>query len=610
MIGRAGPYQLLRLMATGGMAEVFLARRARRRGRFDKLVAVKLMRAEQAADARLRAMFEAEASLGARLQHPNLVAVVDAGTHRGRPFLVMERVDGRDLRDVLERARQRGVRVPAEVALAIVAAVAGGLHHAHELADEHGRSLGVVHRDVSADNVLVGFDGGVRLADFGIAKGPPELPATEAGVVKGKRGAMSPEQCAGQSVDRRSDVFSLGLLLYELTTGLSPFPDESEAGVVRALLETGIPAPGTRVPGYPAPLEAIVVRALARAPAARFATARELQVELENLAAASGTPLSMVDVAAFMESLYPAGERAPAWRPAPAPARARGAVALAALAGVALLAVVTVGVRTAPRAPVVAACAGGAARFVWPETRACYTRHDEALTWDAAAGACAREGGHLVTYQNGYEHLAVYDHLLAGASGWYWIGLRRGPDGAFGWQTVDAGPGSLAWGPGEPGAGACAQQSASPQVAQFDRRGPWRAFACDTAARFVCETPAAEVRPASGHVYRLLGHPRAFDDAQAACAALGGHLATPTDADEDAFVRMRFPGRRWLGARVTGADVSWITGERSSHRAFAVGEPDGKPPERRPFCLALDTDGSWHDRPCADRYPAICESDR
>jgi cysteine-rich repeat protein len=647
MRGRIGRYTILRRVAQGGMAEIYLARLRGHKG-FRKRVALKMMLPAQDRDDRLVRMFEDEARLGALLSHPNIVPVLDIGAAGGRPFFTMEYVNGPDLRRMVERAHARTVEIPLEVAVAIMLGVAAGLHHAHERTDEQGRPMGIVHRDVSASNVLVGFDGQIKLIDFGVAKAASNQAGTAAGFVKGKRGAMSPEQCAGETLDRRSDIFSAGLLLYELTTGLSPFPDDSEYGIVHTLVETGVPAPSTRKPGYPPALEAIVMRALARSREDRFATARELQVELETFAAALGLPISPLEVAAFLETLFTPEER----RDAAATAEAERSVAVVrdhwpvilgaglvvAAAGVWGLAgrggalsseggprcgdgIVRAGVEDCDDGNAVDGdacpatcrrCDGGAARMVRPETGVCYTRHDEPRSWDEAARVCAAHDAHLMSYTTGYEYLAVFDQLLRGTSARYWLGFRRRPARGFEWQSGEAGsPNALNWADGEPApaGGDCALQSTSEEIGRTDKRGPWMAAPCDAKAAFLCKSPPWQVRRETGHAYRLLGQPLPWAEARDACVRARGHLATIDDATEDNFVKTQFPGARWLGAAVTGDTVAWVTGEATHFRDFADGEPDGKPPEGRPFCLAIDSDSHWHDRPCASLYPSVCEID-
>jgi serine/threonine-protein kinase len=182
--------------------------------------------------------------------------------------------------------------------------VAAGLHHAHEKTDRAGTPLGIVHRDVSPSNVLVSFDGGVKVVDFGIAKAAAYGTRTRTGTTKGKVSCMSPEQCRGEAVDRRSDLFALGVLLYELTTGVRPFQGDSEYAIIRKIVDEDAAPPSRHRGDYPPRLEAIVLRALRRDPDQRYATAQELQVDLETFAQEQGWAVSSVELARFMSDLF------------------------------------------------------------------------------------------------------------------------------------------------------------------------------------------------------------------------------------------------------------------------------------------------------------------
>jgi serine/threonine protein kinase len=215
---RLGRYQLIKRLAIGGMAEIFLARVVGLEG-FEKRVVLKSILAQHATDEEWVQMFLEEARLAATLQHPNIAQVFDVGRDRNVHFFTMEYVRGADVRRIMKAAERRG-GVPLEVAVAIVIGAAAGLHYAHDKTDDAGRPLGIVHRDVSPANVLVSEDGAVKVVDFGIAKAALRRAATRTGTIKGKAGWISPEQCRGDRLDRRSDIFALGILLYELTTGV------------------------------------------------------------------------------------------------------------------------------------------------------------------------------------------------------------------------------------------------------------------------------------------------------------------------------------------------------------------------------------------------------
>jgi hypothetical protein len=283
MIGRRlGRYTCVERLGAGGMAVLYLARRTGAKG-FTKLFALKRIKPEYAADPNFTRMFMREAKLCASLDHPNIAQVIDFGQDGQEHFLVMEYVHGPDLRRLLRKSV--GGRVPLPCAIAILTRVCAALHYAHEKTDVDGVPLGLVHRDVSPTNVLLSVDGAVKLTDFGIAKAfGSEASGTRSGMLVGKPGYMSPEQVRTQPLDRRSDVFCLGILLYELTTGHRCFFGENVFAILNATQKASIVAPSVRDPQYPAALERIVLKALQAEPSERFASARELQGALEELA--------------------------------------------------------------------------------------------------------------------------------------------------------------------------------------------------------------------------------------------------------------------------------------------------------------------------------------
>jgi serine/threonine protein kinase len=304
------------------MAEVVLARTRGAEG-FEKLVCVKRIRAELAHDKQYVEMFLDEARLGAMLHHPNLVQVFDFGVEGGVPFYAMEWLHGEDLRAIQHAARASGRPLSLANAVEIIIDVCAGLHHAHELRDGDGRPMGLVHRDVSPQNVLVTYDGAVKVVDFGIAKARGARRAeTQHGTLKGKVQYMSPEQCHGEGLDRRSDVFAIGILLWELTVGRGLYRGASDFAILKAITERDAPRPSEIVARYPAALEAIVMRALARDREARWSTAEELQLALEEYAREARLGRSAVALARALRELFP--DQVTAW----AQARESGAVAL------------------------------------------------------------------------------------------------------------------------------------------------------------------------------------------------------------------------------------------------------------------------------------------
>lgn len=274
-----GRYALYGEIAAGGMATVHFGRLVGPVG-FSRTVAIKRLHPQFAKDPEFVSMFLDEARLAARVQHPNVVATLDVVPLGGEVFLVMEYVQGEALSRLIRAARRRDQRLPARIAIAIMAGVLHGLHAAHEAKSEHGEPLNIVHRDISPQNVLVGVDGVARVLDFGVAKAAMRAQSTRDGQMKGKISYMAPEQLQGQ-VDRRADIFSAGTVLWEALTGARLFKGESAGQVLNMLAEAPIRPPSSIVPSLPPRLDAIVLRALERDPDRRFQTARELAIALE-----------------------------------------------------------------------------------------------------------------------------------------------------------------------------------------------------------------------------------------------------------------------------------------------------------------------------------------
>ncbi|MBE7448908.1 MAG: serine/threonine protein kinase [Kofleriaceae bacterium] len=301
---RLGRYELIRRLATGGMAELYLARAGGISG-FEKLVALKRILPQYAQHEDFVRMFLDEARLTATIQHANVAQVYDIGQCDDGLFFTMEFVHGADLRTVLHALARRGQAMPLADALTIAIGAAAGLHAAHERCAADGAPLGIIHRDVTPSNVLVSFEGCVKLIDFGIAKAERRTTETRAGTLKGKIAYMSPEQCLGEPLDRRSDVFSLGIVLFEASTGTRLFRTDNEFAALRQIVDEDAPSPASRRPGYPPGLEAIVMRALRRDRAERYPTALALQLDLEELARREGLAVSTAHLAAFMRVLLP-----------------------------------------------------------------------------------------------------------------------------------------------------------------------------------------------------------------------------------------------------------------------------------------------------------------
>ncbi len=307
-IARIGRYDVLGRLATGGMAEVFLARASGPEG-VRRHVVLKRVLPHLAEDPKLAAAFVSEARVVSTLSHPNLCALHDFGSEGGL-HLVMEWVRGRSLRDAMTRAREAGERVPLPIAVHVASRVAAALHHAHVATDSRGRALGIVHRDVTPENVLVSYDGVPKLIDFGIAKSADDKRRTEAGVLKGKFAYISPEQYRGEPPDGRSDVFALSVCLFELLTGESLYERDSEYETVAAILiDPSVPSARERCADVPEALDAIVQRGLAKDRRARWQSADELAAALDAFAVQSGAVLRPADLAKWMSALFP-GEAA------------------------------------------------------------------------------------------------------------------------------------------------------------------------------------------------------------------------------------------------------------------------------------------------------------
>ncbi len=303
-IARLGPYELLGRMAVGGMAEIFLAReRATAVGGSRQLV-VKVMRAELAGDPDLASMFLQEGRLALRLAHPNICHAYACGVEAGRCFIAMEHVRGVTLRDVMRRAEMAGYRLPPPVVAKIAAHVAEALHSAHRAVDAGGRPLGVVHRDVSPHNVMIGASGVVKLLDFGVARSRGGLHTERSGTIKGKLGYLAPEQCLGKAVDARTDVFALGVCAWEALTGRRLYDRSGDVASLTAVVEGNVPEVRSLEPSVPEELSAILARALARSPDDRFASAAELQHALERFLADRRELVTAARIASVVEHLY------------------------------------------------------------------------------------------------------------------------------------------------------------------------------------------------------------------------------------------------------------------------------------------------------------------
>jgi eukaryotic-like serine/threonine-protein kinase len=271
---------------------------------FQKVVAIKTILSGAIDDARMEEMFLVEAELASQIHHPNVVGTIDLGEHEGTLYLVMEWVDGESLNVLMSKAAPHG-GVPLAIGVNLIGQACQGLYAAHQLRDDQGALLGVVHRDVSPHNVLVTYSGTAKLVDFGIAKATSQASSTEAGEVKGKFAYMAPEQVRAQAVDARTDLFALGILLYQITTGKHPFRGENPAETLQNICaERGPIPPSAFLPDYPAELEAVVLKALAKNPDQRFSSANELLTALEKAMPGPLEASFEVQVAEYLKQLF------------------------------------------------------------------------------------------------------------------------------------------------------------------------------------------------------------------------------------------------------------------------------------------------------------------
>ncbi|HSL18134.1 MAG TPA: TonB family protein, partial [Methylomirabilota bacterium] len=323
-----GQYVLEEHIATGGMAQVYKARMLGLEG-FQKTVAVKRILPHLTDNEEFVRMFVDEAKLAAQLSHPNIIHIYDLGKIDRSHFIAMEYIEGRDLRSILDLCRERGTQVPVPIALWIVTLLAGALDYAHKKRDFDNRDLGLVHRDVSPQNVLISSDGEIKLCDFGIAKAASKASHTRAGALKGKLQYMSPEQAWGRDIDHRSDVFSLGLVLYEMLTARKVFAGDSELSILEQVRSPKVEPPSRLVAAIPADVDRVVLKALTPERTERYQSARDLQRDCEAILKQQGWEPDTAALEGFIAALE-SGATTPreAPRPAPAPAAAEpGAVA-------------------------------------------------------------------------------------------------------------------------------------------------------------------------------------------------------------------------------------------------------------------------------------------
>ncbi len=298
-----GRYRVVDEIGIGGMASVHLARMDGPGG-FQKWVAIKRIHAHLIEDDSFVHMFLDEARVAARISHPNVANVFDLGKDNDSYWIAMEYLHGEPLREVMRRTEEMGQPMPPEIACRVIADAAEGLHAAHELLGKNGEKLQLVHRDVTPHNLFVTYDGTTKVVDFGIAKFSSRTSNTRAGTLKGKLAYMSPEQVHGEGIDRRTDIFALGVVLWELTTGQRLFRMESDLDTLAKVQECNVPRPSTLIRGYPIDLEKIVMKALAKNRGERFRTARELSRALQSLLMRRGLFIASDEVAAYVQVIF------------------------------------------------------------------------------------------------------------------------------------------------------------------------------------------------------------------------------------------------------------------------------------------------------------------
>jgi serine/threonine-protein kinase len=285
------------------MASVHLARMDGPGG-FQKWVAIKRIHSHLVEDDTFIHMFLDEARVAARISHPNVATVFELGKHEDTYWIAMEYLHGEPLREVMRRTEEMGQPMPPEIACRVIADAAEGLHAAHELLGKNGEKLNLVHRDVTPHNLFVTYDGTTKVVDFGIAKFSSRMSNTRAGTLKGKLAYMSPEQVHGETLDRRTDIFALGVVLWELTTGQRLFRMDSDLDTLAKVQECNVPRPSSIVRGYPIDLEKIVMKALAKNRGERFKTAREFSRALQSLLMRRGLFIASDEVAGYVQAIF------------------------------------------------------------------------------------------------------------------------------------------------------------------------------------------------------------------------------------------------------------------------------------------------------------------
>ena len=300
---RIDRYEPLKKLATGGMAEIYLAKQSGLEG-FEKVVVLKRILPHLSSDDEFVNMFLDEARIAAKLSHPNVVQIYDLGKADNTYYIAMEYVSGRNVQHLITKQQTLGGHLPVEHVCRIIAGVCDGLHYAHARKDYDGKPLNIIHRDISPQNILVSFAGGVKVVDFGIAKASTQLAQTRAGVLKGKYAYMSPEQVRGSKIDHRSDIFAVGLVMYEMLTGARTFERENSLKTLKAIVQEKPLNPREMNPDIPMEVVKILSKALEKNPDRRYKTAQEFQLALEDWLEQSPKKSNNVRLSRFLYELF------------------------------------------------------------------------------------------------------------------------------------------------------------------------------------------------------------------------------------------------------------------------------------------------------------------
>ncbi len=300
---RIDRYEPLKRLAVGGMAELFLAKQSGLEG-FEKVVVLKRILPNLAVDEEFTSMFLDEARIAAKLSHPNVVQIYDLGKADSTYYIAMEYVSGRNVQHLINKQQQYGGHLPVEHVCKIIAGVCDGLYYAHARKDYDGKPLNIIHRDISPQNILVSFAGGVKVVDFGIAKASTQLAQTRAGVLKGKYAYMSPEQVRGAKIDHRSDIFALGLVMYEMLTGVRAFERDNSLKTLKAIVQEKPLNPREMNPDIPMDVVKLLSKALEKNPDRRYKTAQEMQLALEDWLESSPKKSNNVRLSRFLYDLF------------------------------------------------------------------------------------------------------------------------------------------------------------------------------------------------------------------------------------------------------------------------------------------------------------------